>query len=147
MPCNGVAVATGIINRNLTELVLELPQEQLRAVLGQALTKQFPALTGKAIEALPYRYDLGVTDFGFKIGRFLFGIEKYGRVDVSVTQRAGIDDNILTKQMSETLTNLVKAMGGAMLQQKAVEAIKASGAKIESQQRAKNGSLVLTVDI
>ncbi len=68
MPCNGVAVATGQVATDLAKLIFALPSEGLKQAIAGLLRSKFPALSLLKIEPLPWSYDLGVTDFGFKIG-------------------------------------------------------------------------------
>lgn len=148
MPCNGVAVANGRIELNQARALAQLPADVLRDTVALHLRQNFPALAGAALEPLPWQYDFGVADIGFKLGRYLFQIQRNGSVTVSVgSGRRAAGDQDATRAMSHAITELLAGLAGAAMQQQTINDLRAAGVRITAQQRAANGAIVLSVEV
>ncbi len=141
MPCNGIAVANGQINMNIAKLIFSIPPDDLKQTIAAMLKKQFPQLAKAKVKNLPWRGDLG-----FKIGRFLFEIQKNGQVTVSAT-RSQVDDSKTTQEMQEAVSNLLTGLAGIIIQNQITSQIKNAGYKITNKTHASNGAIVLNVEI
>lgn len=143
MPCNGVAVASGKLAENVSELIFSLPVEMLRQAIAEVLKEQFPAELARArVEPMPWRYDRNTTHAGVKLGRYLVGVQKNGAVTVSVTRGSGP-----TVQMQQVVKGLLDGLAGLALQQQLARAIGEAGYQVSGETRAPNGALVLEVEL
>lgn len=146
MPCNGVAVATGRLEMNVTELIFTIPPDTLRDTLAAALVQHDPALEG-AKPKKPYKYDRGVTDFGFRLGRYLIGIQKSGRVNVSLNKGQTASDRQTVQAIYGMIKDLMAGLAGLALQQQLARQIIAAGYQVDQIRQAPNGALVLEVEL
>jgi hypothetical protein len=151
MPCNGVVVANGRIEMKVAELIFTIPTDKLRDALAAAMVQQIPELAGARPKKLPYKYDRGVTDFGFALGPYLVGIQKNGWVNVSLSGRESEVRRVLdpqtTKTLHEMITNLLTGLAGLALQQQIARQVIAAGCVVERVQQAPNGALVMEVEL
>lgn len=141
MPCNGVAVATGIINENLAKLALELPREALTQAIVTMLQSKFPeTFKGKKAKAPP----AWVQGFGFRLHGHIVTISKTGRVTTQNLTRSGASIN---KAINQAVSGLVAGLGSVQLQNNVVAKLKKAGYNVTNQKRAKNGAIVAQVEV
>jgi hypothetical protein len=154
MPCDGVAVASGQVPLELTELVKTMEGDRLRDAILVLLRQQFAHLGQVKVQSL-YRAHTGIRAQGTVppatlalviSGRYLVNVRD-GQVTVNTRGRARRGEAQVVQDLQEAITGLLTGLAGMAFQQHVIQAMKATGYRVTGQTRAPNGALVVQVEL